>query len=202
MKSDIDLKQNELYQKALAALRKNNHAYAVELFKGLLKTFPDSTECRHYLLTAARENKKANPPSFFKMISEQITIALLSIKVFYFSLSSQIDSAIPLQENIVLLIPDNIPALYKLATLFSRLEKIDIVIVILEEIIILDERKIMALKTLAKLYFQNKDYQKAKTTAKILLNISPRDLEAENILNDIAALGAIEKGFDEIKPAI
>lgn len=201
MESNINLQENESYLKALAALRKNNYAYAVELFQNLLKNFPNSTECRHYLMSAARQSKKANPPTLLKLISERISVVLLSVKVLYFSLSNQIESAISLQENIVLLIPDNIPALYKLATLFTRLEKIHTVIVILEEIILIDERNTFALKMLARLYFDSKDFQKAKTTAKILLNLSPRDMEAENILNNIAALGAIEKGFDEIKPA-
>ena len=196
-----NLQDNEFYQKGLQALKKNNYAYAIELFRGVLENYPEFTQCRHYLLKAARENQKSKSVSITKLFLNKINIFLLNLKAAYFYLQNNFDLAVKLQEDIVLLIPGNISALYKLAFFFNKANKPNNAIVVLEEIIFIDKRNLAALKFLARLYFQNKNYTKAKTTAKILLDISPRNLEAENIIKDIAALGTIEKGFNEIKPA-
>lgn len=201
MEQQTNPQNDEFYQRALAALKKHNFAYAVELFQGVLKNYPDFTECRHHLFSAARTNKKANPPNLIQIFSEKINVFLLSLKVFYSSLANSLDQAIALQEKITLLIPDNIPALYKLATLFMQKNEPANAIVTLEEIFFINKSSPVALKLLARLYFKTENYQKAKTMARMLLDISPRDVEAENILKDIAAIGTIEKGFDELKPA-
>ncbi len=201
MEQKSNLQDNEFYQKGLQALKKNNYAYAIELFRGVLENYPEFTQCRHYLLRAARENQKIKSLSITKLILNRINIFLLNLKGLYSYLQNNLDLAIKLQEKIVLLIPENIPALYKLADLFDKTNKPENAIVVLEEIIFINKNNLAALKLLSRLYFQTKNYTKAKTTAKILLDISPRNLEAENIIKDIAALGTIEKGFNKIKPA-
>ncbi len=201
MEQKSNLQDNEFYQKGLRSLKKNNYAYAIELFRGVLETYPEFTQCRHYLLKAARENQKIKSFSIAKLILNKINILILNLKVAYFYLQNNFDLAIKLQEDIVLLAPGNTSMLYKLADFFDKANKPNSAIVVLEEIIFIDKGNLAALKLLARLYFQNKNYAKAKATAKILLDISPRDLEAENIIKDIAAIGTIEKGFNEIKPA-
>ena len=201
MEQKSNLEDNEFYQKGLQALKKNNYAYAIELLGTILQSHPEFTQCRHYLLKAARENQKSKKVSILKLISIEIKIILLNLKIAYFYLQNNFALAIKMQEDIVLLAPDNISALYRLASFFYKVNKPNIAIVVLEEIIFIDQKNPAALQLLARLYFQSKNYINAKTTASILLDISPRNLEAENIIKDISALGTIEKGFDEIKPA-
>ena len=201
MEQKSNLQDNEFYQKGLQALKKNNYAYAIELFHIVLESYPEFTQCRHYFLKAARENQKTKSLSITKLILNKINILILNLKVTYFYLQNNFDFAIKLHEDIVLLSPCDTSVLYTLANLFDKASKPKSAIVVLEEIIFIDKRNLAALKFLARLYFQNKNYARAKTTATILLDISPRDLEAENIIKDIAAIGTIEKGFDEIKPA-
>ncbi|MFH1093912.1 MAG: tetratricopeptide repeat protein [Candidatus Omnitrophota bacterium] len=196
-----NLQDNEFYQKGLQAFKKNNYGYAIELFRIVLESYPEFTQCRHYLLRAAREDQKLKNVSFINIFLIKINILLLNIKVVYFYLQNKFNLVIKLQENLVLLTPGNTSVLYKLAVFFYKTNKLNSAIVVLEEIIFIDKKNLAALKLLARLYFQNKNYAKAKTIATILLDLSPRNFEAENIIKDISALGTIEKGFDEIKPA-
>lgn len=200
MEEKSNLKDNQLYQKAIQAFRKNNFAYAVELFNMVLTEHPDFSECRHYLLLSSRENQKANQVSALKLILNKIKILFLKIKSFFFSLQNP-QEAIKLHEQIVLLDPFNTKSLYSLASLFNKNNKLENALVVLEEIVLIDKNNLPALKSLADLYFKNKQYKKAKNIALMILKISPKDFQAENIINDIAALGLIEKGFDQIKPA-
>ncbi|MCG2711349.1 MAG: hypothetical protein L6416_03380 [Candidatus Omnitrophica bacterium] len=201
MEQKSNPQDNEFYQKGLQALKKNNYGYAIELLRGVLESYPEFTQCRHYLLKAARENQKSKNVSIIKLVLTKITILLLNLKASYFYLQNKFDPAIKLQEGIVLLNPANISALHRLAAFFYKANNPNNAVVVLEEIIFIDKMNPAALKLLARLYFQNKNYVKAKTTAKILLDISPRDFEAENIIKDISALGTINNGFDKIKPA-
>lgn len=195
------LQDNEFYQKGLAALRKKNYGYAVELFQEVLKDNPDFTECQHNLWSAARAKRKTTPQSFIQLSLEVIKKAFLNIKLIQLTMLNKTTEAITTAKQIVLLNPDNIPALHKLATLFIEQKKTNNALVALEEIMLINRKNVESLRLLARLYFENKDFQKAKATARILLESSPNDLAGENILKDIAALGAIENGFDEIKPA-
>ncbi len=200
MEQKSNLENNEFYQKGLQALKKNNYGYAMELFHSILERYPEFTQCRHYLLKAARQNQKLKKSSLLKLVLIKTTELILDLKAAYFYLQNKFNLAIKLREKIVLLTPENASALYKLAALFHKSGQTNNAIVVLEEIIFIDNKNLPALNLLARLYFQDKNYERAKTTASILLNISPRNLEAENIIKNISALHTIEKGFDEIKP--
>ncbi len=190
---------NVFYQKGLDSLKRKNYAYAFELFQGVLENNPGFSECRHYLWLSARENMRIASP--LKKIFNFCRASILSLKLIYLSTAGNYQQAVSAAENIILLLPDNIPAYRKLAILFMRQDDIKSAVTAFEEILFIDKYNFPALKSLCGLYFKQKDYKKARTTANILLKINPHVLEAENILKDIDALGAIDKGFDELKPA-
>ena len=192
--------KNIFFQKGLASLKKENYAYAYELFQEVLKDNPDFSECRHYLWLSARENRSHNSSAINKLLNS-VRAVFLNLQSSLLLLRGKTAQAISAAEQIILLIPDNIPAYQKLATLFMRQDDLKNAVTALEEILFIDKNNFSALKSLAGLYFRMKDYKKAQTTARILLKINPQVLEAENILKDIDALGAIDKGFDELKPA-
>ena len=200
MREPDNQQNNEFYQKGLNAFKKKNYAYAIELFQEILRDNPDFSECRHYLWNSLREHKKNNA-SIYNKLKDLIPAIFLNIKLTILVLSGQTRQAVDLAEKIVTLIPDNITAYMKLATVFTQAQDNLKAITAFEEILFLDRKNIGALSNLARLYFKQGNYKKAKATSEILLDITTQNLDAENILKDIAALGAIEKGFDDIKPA-
>ena len=192
---------NELYQKGLAALRKKNYGYAIDLFQQILDAAPDFDECRRYLRTALREKRKSTPPSWLQRVIEITVSAILFIKLFILHASGRNDAANAVAEKLIMSNPANINALYASATILMEQGKLLRAIDALEELLSIDNNHINALRKITRLYYEKKDYTKAKTAAAQLLRISPHDIEAENILNNIAARGVIEGGFDDIKPA-
>ncbi len=194
---------NEIFQKGLSALRKKNYDYAIEFFTTATSDNPDCTECLHYLWSALKEKRKESAPSALDIILEKTQTFFLNIKVFYFQATGSLNKAIRVIKKIIRLNPNNISALFKLATFFADSGLINNSMSTLEEIILIDRKETSALKILSRLYFDNKEFKKAKSTAAMLLEISPQDMEAENILKNIAALGIIEEGFgpNNIKPA-
>ncbi|MFH2138391.1 MAG: tetratricopeptide repeat protein [Candidatus Omnitrophota bacterium] len=193
---NFSIQDNPFYQKGISALRKNNYAYAVELFQEVLKTNPDSPECLHNLWTAIRESNKTSKSSIFNMLFKQTKILTLNFKLIFLLLKNNPDPAITVLQKIILLNPDNISAFYKLATLFIQQQKRALAKVSLEEALLINNNNLKVLAELAQLYLQDKDYQKAKLIAQMLLKINPHHLEAENILKNIAAFGVMEEGFD------
>ncbi|MFH1460781.1 MAG: tetratricopeptide repeat protein [Candidatus Omnitrophota bacterium] len=201
MNENINLHDNELFQKGQSAIKKRNFAYAIEIFQNLLLSYPNSLQCQHYLWQAIRENKKINPPSLLNLIFKKTSYLFLVTKSEISSLSNNFNQAKTYLEQIILINPDDTRILYKLATIFIKQQQIDKAIFILEELLIVNRYHPAALKSLMQLYFETENFPKAKLMAKLVLELNPHQLDAENILKDISALGTIEKGFDDIKPA-
>lgn len=200
-KMDIGPQNKEFYEKGLLALRKKNYAYALELFQLILRECPEFSECRHQLWTTARKQAAESRFSILGSLRKISLLLILYLKLSARILTNQAAKAVPLCEEIILLTPNNTTAYRRLATLFLKDGQISNSLRTLEEIIFIDRNNLRALKLLAPLYLQEKDYPRAKKAAQRILEISPNSMEAQNILKDIAALNAIEKGFDEIKPA-
>ena len=200
-KNKFSLQDNPTYQKGTAAFCKKNYAYSVELFKQLLNNYNDSPECLHYLWTSIRENKKANPYSLAIIISSFLKTIGYTLKLYSELLTNNISAAIKTQQTLIIINPDNTSGFHKLATYFMHDNQPILAKTALEEILIFNQQNTKALSQLAKLYFVEKNFQKATTCAKALLSINPNQLEAENILKNIAALGVIQEGFDNITPA-
>jgi len=199
--NNLSEQDNELYQKGIAALRKQNYDYAIELFQQVLEIYPDFSVCLHDLWRTSREKRNSLPPSIFQRVIEKIKIGILSLKLIYLLMLGKLESAISVQKTIILLNPNCTPAFYRLATTFLRQGKSTLAKTSWEEILFIDKKNVGALRQLARLYYEEKDYKKATATARLLLSVQAHDLQAETILKDIAALGTIEEGFDNFKPA-
>ncbi|MCP4649076.1 MAG: hypothetical protein GY853_03185 [PVC group bacterium] len=197
----LSAQDNQFYEKGISALKKKNYAYALELFQQVLSTNPDYTPCLHNLWTTAREKKKSSSFSIITFIKEIIQTFILNVEVTYAILLSKKKSIISIQEQIILLNPDNTSAFYKLATFFMQQNKTKHAKTALEEVMLINRNHLKTLILLANIYFSEKDYSKATLTARMILEITPNNLQAENILKDIAALGVIEEGFNNIRPA-
>ncbi|MFH1062331.1 MAG: tetratricopeptide repeat protein [Candidatus Omnitrophota bacterium] len=201
MENNNNLQNNEFFQKAIALYRKKNYDYAIELFSQILKDNPDFEDCQRYLWDAIRQRNAALKKSFFAVIVQKINIFLLLIKFFVLDMNQNNSQALALIHKIILIDPNNIFALFKLASFQLKTNQSALATAALEQVLAIDKNNLPALKILADTYYTKKSYEKAKLMATKILELSPRYLPAENILNDISALGTIAKGFDEIKPA-
>lgn len=195
------LSRDERFAKGIAALRKKNYDYAIELFQQTLEDNPESAECRHHLWAAAREKLREQPLSGLHHLRRALQRAALEAQSIIHDLTRHPPKAIVSRERAILLSPDSIPALLRLANLFLRHNFPCRQRATLEEILLVDQDNYPALRQLSRIYYNAKEYRNAKTAASRALKINPRDLETENILRDIAVLGVIEEGFDNIKPA-
>ncbi|MCM8812776.1 MAG: hypothetical protein NC924_02415 [Candidatus Omnitrophica bacterium] len=195
-----DHQKNHFYKKGLQALEKKNYAYALELFQEVLAEYPDCLECYHHLWNAARalrEQEQKSGQSFIRRLRSfglRLSAAVLMAQ-------RKIPAAMKTLERATLLTPDSIPALHRLAIIFLQNKNPAGAQCAWEQILLLDQNNLPALKQLCRLYYDTKQYPLAKSTAQRILKITRTDLDAETILKDIAALGAIEGGFDSIKPA-
>ncbi|MBU1044393.1 MAG: hypothetical protein KJ915_08380 [Candidatus Omnitrophica bacterium] len=201
MENDKNTLDNEFYEKAVSLYRKKNYAYAIELLTQVLQENPEHQDCQRYLWDCIRQKNALIKQSLSSIIIKKLKIFILTIKFLIISINQTNDQTLELIKKIILLDPNNISALFKLSAEYSKLNKNILKITALEEIIHIDKNNLLALKILADIYYTQKTYEKAKVIAMKVLKLSPRYLPAETILNDISALGTIEKGFDEIKPA-
>ena len=96
---NFSIEDNQFYQKGIAALRKNNHAYAVELFQEVIKTHPESPQCLHNLWTAIRESKKTSKFSLFTIILKQVKILALNLKLAFLWLQNNPNPAIEILQK-------------------------------------------------------------------------------------------------------
>ncbi|RKY36275.1 MAG: hypothetical protein DRP78_04050 [Candidatus Omnitrophota bacterium] len=198
---NLSIQDSKLYQKGIKALKRKNYAYAVELFSQVLISNPEKIECRHNLWLSLRGRKSVFPPSVLKLILEKIEIGFLQIKFIYFILFSKQALAISVIEKMIFLSPNNISRLNRLALLFMSQDNTDSAKVVFEEVLIIDQNNITALRQIMRLYFNDKSYHEAEVTAKLLLENIHNDLDAVNMLKDIAAIGAMDGGFNNIRPA-
>jgi tetratricopeptide (TPR) repeat protein len=201
MENSQNSHDNEFYQKAVSLYKKKNFDYAIELFKGILEKDPDFEQCRFYLWDAIRQKNTNNKPSILTAVIKKIKTGLMSLKFYFLDITKKDTEALNLIRRIILIDPSNVSAFFKLAHLYLRSKQNEKAIKVLEQVLIIDKTNLPALKILASTYYSNKSYNKARLIATKVLEISPHYLPAENILKDISALGTIEKGFDEMKPA-
>ncbi|MBU1087185.1 MAG: hypothetical protein KKD05_06660 [Candidatus Omnitrophica bacterium] len=201
MENTKNLQDNEFYQKAISLYRKKNYEYAIELLTQVLQENPEHQDCQRYLWDCIRQRNALLKHSFLATIFTKLKILILTLKFFMLNIIRPDEQTLELIKNIILLDPNNISALFKLSAVHSQRNQKTLAIAALEEILSIDKNNLLALKILADTYYTQKTYVKAKLMAIKILELSPRYLPAENILNDISALGTIEKGFDEIKPA-
>ena len=197
----IPVSRDERFAKGIAALRKKNYDYAIELFQQTLTDNPDNPECRHHLWAAAREKLREQPFTGANRLRRDLQHYVWEAQSIVHDLRRHPTAAIASQERAILLSPASIPALLRLANLFLRHNFPCRQRATLEEILLVDQDNYPALRQLSRIYYDAKEYRNSKTAASRALKINPRDLEAENILRDIAVLGVIEEGFDNIKPA-
>ena len=182
---------NDFYQKALAALERNNLDYAIEMFIQSLGVEPNFTKARQYL--RATQMKKTESAGGFKRMftAAKLTPLLTKARV---SVQKNPNEAMMLAEQALTEDPKNSQALQVLAEAAEVAKLPETVVQTLETYTRLNPKDTKALHWLARSYSAAEQYDQARETYERLLQTNPGDFEAQKALKDATAHGAMAGG--------
>lgn len=187
-----------LYQKGLNAIQLKNWDYAIELFTEVLKLAPQHPTARTNLRIAEfRKFETHRFPLWFKISSRLFKIPSY-IKVFIYRHKRNWLGILNELEKPLKLYPKNINLLKKQAQAAEMAGLLEIASGIYEMIYIVRPTDVSNLKKLARLYHDLNQPEKARAYYEKALGIAPMDYEARKGLQDLAALGTIAKGWEEV----
>jgi len=183
----------QYYDRGVAAYKKDNCDYAIELLTQAISLEPENASARHFLRLAERKRLKISPPSIINKVKSIIP----SIATSWFQMQRKPEKVMEACEKVLRSNPDNVPILMKLAKVSLKKNMIEVATKTFEEIFELDPDNIPALKQLTTTYSQKRgkdDLEKARLYFERVLKLAPHDREADRGLKDLDALRTIERG--------
>lgn len=186
----------DYYDKGLAALKRENFDYAVELFSSALALKQDFADARFYLWFALREQQKRSPdPLKIKALLRKITGLFLRLRGISLQKSGRSWEAIYQFEKAMKADPGSVATLNAIANCFLNEGQTLNALKILEAVPHINNRNVKALKRLGNLYMKIENYEKARTYYQAALNVNPYDMEAERGVKDLDALRTLKGSF-------
>ncbi|MFH0772249.1 MAG: tetratricopeptide repeat protein [Candidatus Omnitrophota bacterium] len=194
--NNIPKEVRDYYEKGIAAIKRGNYGYAVELFSSALALKQDYAEARYYLWLSLWERQKRSPDALkMRMIIGKITGFFLTLRGLSLKKSGKTWEAVYQLEKSMKFDPCNIRILNAIAEcLLSENQTLNAV-KILEAIPLLDKKNYNAFKKLGKLYASLDNYDKARAYYEAAIDVNPSDEEAEQGLKDLDALRALKGSF-------
>ena len=188
---DISPRANDFYQKALAALERNNLDYAIEMFIQTLNVEPNFTQARQYL--RATQMKKTESAGGFKRMftAAKLTPLLTKAKM---ALQKNPAEAMTIAEQALTEDPKNGQALALLAEAAEVAKFPETVVQTLETYTRLNPKDAKLLNWLARSYTNAEQHDQARETYERLLRINPNDFDAQKAIKDSTAHGAMAGG--------
>ena len=187
----LDLRAKDLYNKALAALERNNPDYAIEMFMQCLAITPNFTHGRKFL-RAAQLKRSETLGSFKRMFaSAKVTPTVTKAKM---TLSKNPVEAMHLAEQALSDDPKNGQALMVLAEAAEAAHFPETAAQTLETYVKLNPRDGKAAHWLARVYFVTERHDLAREVFERILQANPNDFEAQKGLKDATAHGAMQGG--------
>lgn len=183
------------FDKGILAFTQGHYAYAIDLLSFVVKQIPDATEARRYLRLAIQEQFKQHPPSMGWQVATTAATLLLGLIARLFELQGRILQAAHLYEWLLTLTPRSRLLLMQLANSLSLAGLDDAAIQTYEELLAIDSNHIGALRKLSRLAMKRGDDPKARRCFERILQLHPGDVEAQQSLRNLDALGTIRKGF-------
>ncbi len=194
--SNVNSRANEFYQKALAALERNNLDYAIEMFIQALNIEPGFTKARRNL-RATQMKKKESAGGFKRMlVATKLQPLLTKARVVVQKNPSE---AMTLAEQALTEDPKNGQALMILAEAAEVAKLPDTVVQTLETYTKLNPKDTKALHWLARAYAAAEQHEQSRETYDRLLQMNPNDFEAQQGAKDSTAHGAMAGGGWEEK---
>ncbi len=186
----------DYYDKGLAALKRENFDYAVELFSSALALKQDFADGRFYLWFALREQQKRSlDPLKIKALLRKIIGLLLMLRGISLQKRGRSWEAIYQFEKAMKADPGSIATLNAIANCFLNEGQTLNALKILEAVPQINNRNVKALKRLGNLYMKIENYEKARIYYQAALKVNPYDMEAERGVKDLDALGTLKGSF-------
>ena len=183
------------FEKGIQAYTQGSYEYAVDLLTFVIKQAPDATEARRYLRLAIQKRFAQQPPS----AAGQLLLSLLTFPVRCWAILAQMQrqnrQAINLYEWLLSLCPRSKSLLLRLAVTLTQSGLDDAALQTYEELLAVDSNHLGALRKLARLAMKRGNDPQARQCFERILHLHPGDLEAQQSLRNLDALGTIKKGF-------
>ncbi|MBI1992754.1 MAG: tetratricopeptide repeat protein, partial [Candidatus Omnitrophica bacterium] len=183
------------FEKGIQAYTQGSYEYAVDLLTFVIRQAPDATEARRYLRLAIQKQFAANPPS----VVSQLGLGLVTLPVRCWAVLTELQGkhrqATNLYEWLLHLLPRSRPLLMRMATTLTRGGLDDAAVQTYEELLAVDPNHLGCLRKLARLAMKRSNDPQARQCFERILHLHPGDLEAQQSLRNLDALGTIKKGF-------
>jgi len=188
---NINATARGFYQKALAALERNNLDYAIEMFMQSLALEPNFTKGRQYLRAA--QMKRAESAGGLKrmMVAAKAAPLLTKAKM---AVAKNPAEAMSVAEQVLSEDPKNGQALQILAEAAETAKYPETAVQTLEHYTKLHPRDTKGLNWLGRLYGATEKWDLAREIYERLLQINPNDFDAQQGLKDATAHGAMQTG--------
>lgn len=183
------------FDKGIQAYTQGSYEYAVDLLTFVIKQAPDATEARRYLRLAVQKQFSQQPPS--AIVHGLLAVATLPIRWWAAAatLQGKARQAANLYEWLLHLMPRSRSLFMRLAATLTRAGSDDAALQTYEELLAIDPNYLGALRKLARLAMKRGNDPQARQCFERVLQLHPGDVEAQQSLRNLDALGTIKKGF-------
>ncbi|MDP3702769.1 MAG: tetratricopeptide repeat protein [Candidatus Omnitrophota bacterium] len=183
------------FEKGIQAYTQGSYDYAADLLTFVIKQAPDATEARRYLRLAIQKQFATHPPS----VISQLGLGLLTLPARCWAalceLQGKYRQATDLYEWLLHALPRSRPLLMRMATTLTRSGLDDAAVQTYEELLAIDPNHLGCLRKLARLAMKRNNDPQARQCFERILHLHPGDIEAQQSLRNLDALGTIKKGF-------
>lgn len=187
----------ERYNKASMAIDKKNYDYAIELLMQIINIRPDLAKGRQLLRLAEIKNFEENPPNVVIRFIKRIFSSFAVLIAMVYETKGDYSTAMALYENILRKDPKNTAAMVKLGNLLKTEGMKEASAVILKSAVNISAKNPLAYELLGEIYSDLGDYDHARYCFKKVLELKPRDADAERGLKNLDALTTIDKSFEK-----
>lgn len=196
MKS-LSEQNKQLYDRGMQAFSSQNWDYAIALFTEVLDTSPDYAPARSQLRMAETHKFDSRKfPKVFVLFSNIVKLYNF-VKILFFRYKKNWPSIMKLIEKSLRYWPKDYKALLSLGKIAEKSDFPEAVCSIYETMYVLKPSDIYVLKKLGQYYHKLEQAEKARTFYKKALSIAPMDYEARKGVQNLAALGTIDKGWKD-----
>lgn len=183
------------FDKGIQAYTQGSYDYAVDLLTFVVKYAPDATEARRYLRLAIQKQFAEQPPSALFQMGIAVLTLPMRLWAIFAQLRGDLRQAINLYERLLSLTPRSRSLLMRLAMTLTRSGLHDAAVQTYEELLTVDQNHLGALRKLARLAMKRGNDPQARQCFERILHLHPADVEAQQSLRNLDALGTIKKGF-------
>lgn len=187
-----------LHSKALAALERNNTDIAIDIFLRCVEQCPSFSAARRNLrLTQIARFKAANKQNSFAHRLSSLTGALQTMKVKALEKAGKFEEALVESEKLMLIDPLNLAFVKLLAQVAIKAGHAEDGLMTAEIVREhLPPGNLPVVELLGRLYFDVKNYRKAREFLERVHRARPQDAAIASMLKNSEALGTLDSGWD------